>query len=283
MVATIGNPLTWGARAIGRTGSGVAAATRELGGNEAAPQVRAITIGDLKEALRKGVDDFTTMRTDVAVMCLLYPIIGTMLTYLAVHRNLIHLVFPMASGFALLGPAFAVGLYEMSRKRETEGRAGWSDAFGVLRAPAFWAIVVLGLALMALFVVWMVVAGGIYRLTMGSTTPVSVTAFIHDVLATRQGWALIGLGIPVGAVFALVVLVVSFLSFPMLVDRAVGLPMAVVTSFRVARKSPATVLAWGLIVGVSLLAGSIPLFLGLAVVLPVLGHATWHLYRRAVV
>lgn len=283
MTATIGNPLSWGIRILGQAGGGVAATTRAIGGEAGAePQVRTIGTADIRAALRAGLDDFSAFRTDVAVMCLLYPVIGAVLAYVALHQNLIHLIFPLASGFALLGPAFAVGLYEMSRQREAGRPAGWADAFGVLRSPSFGAMVVLGLGLIAVFTLWMIVAGGIYRLTMGALPPASVGGFIQDVLTTRAGWALILLGIPAGFLFAVVVLAVSIVSFPLLLDRHVGLPLAVVTSVRVARRNPRTVALWGLIVAVALALGTIPLFLGLAVVLPILGHATWHLYRRAV-
>lgn len=286
MAATIGNPLSWVAGILGQAGNGAAATSRAVAGEAGAePQIRQIGWADLKGALRAGVSDFMALRTDVAVMCLLYPIVGVVLVYMALNRNLIHLVFPLASGFALLGPAFAVGLYEMSRRREAGQETGWADAFDVLKAPSFGAIVLLGLGLIVAFTIWMIVAGGIYAATLGASgvVPASPTAFVHDVLTTTAGWALIGLGVPVGFVFAAIVLAVSSVSFPLLLDRKVGLPVAVVTSVRVARKNPVAIATWGAIVAGGLILGTIPLFLGLAVVLPILGHATWHLYRRAVV
>ena len=117
---------------------------------------------------------------------------------------------------------------------------------------------------------------------MGPEAPVSTTAFLRDALTTGAGWAMILIGMATGFVFAMVVLAISVVSFPLLLDRNVGLPVAVVTSVRVATRNPRAICAWGLIVAVSLALGSLPAFLGLIIVLPVLGHATWHLYRLAV-
>jgi uncharacterized membrane protein len=112
--------------------------------------------------------------------------------------------------------------------------------------------------------------------------PASLAAFTHSLFATRAGWVMIAAGIGVGFLFALVVLGIGSISFPLLLDRSAGLDTAVATSVRAFFANPAPLALWGLIVAAGLVAGSIPFFLGLAVVMPVLGHATWHLYRRIV-
>lgn len=284
MAQTIGNPLSWTARNIGATGRHLAEATAEVGGEHgmAVPQVRPITYADLGEALRAGWQDFLASRADAVAAILVYPVAGLLLVGAAMHMNLLPLLFPLAAGFAILGPVAAVGLYEISRRREAGEDVNWLAAFGVIRSPAFGAILVLGLYLTALFGCWMLVAYGIYEVTLGPEPPVSTTAFLSDVLTTGPGWTMAILGTAAGFVFALAALVASAVSFPLLLDRHVGVPMAVVTSARVFRTSPGPVLAWGAIVTVGLVLGSIPLLLGLIVILPVLGHATWHLYRRAV-
>ena len=284
MVTTIGNPLSWGARAFGKAGQEITAQAQGMGSEAVTvPQVRRIGTEDIRAALRAGLGDFAALRTDVAVMCLLYPIIGVVLVYLAMNQNLAFLIFPLMSGFALIGPAVAVGLYEMSKRRAEGKEVTWGDAFGVLSSHSLGAIVVLGLMLAAVFTLWLLTAWGIWVATMGDVPQGNILDFLGAVLTTSGGWWLMAIGIPVGFLFALVVLPVALVSFPLLIDRPVGLPVAVVTSIRVARESPGTVALWGLIVAVLLVAGSIPLLLGLAIVLPVLGHATWHLYRRAVV
>lgn len=247
------------------------------------PQIRHLGVEDLRAALRAGVADFAACRTDVAFLAALYPLIGLLMAWIALDRNLLPLLFPLMAGFALVGPVAAVGLYEMSRRREAGEAAQWGDAFAVLRAPSFGAILALGLLLLAVFVVWIMTAHAIYLATMGPAYPASLTAFAGDVFATQGGLMMIVIGCGVGFLFAVAVLATSVIAFPLLLDRDVGLPGAVVTSLRVTMANPGPILVWGAIVAGGLLLGTLPFFLGLVVVLPVLGHATWHLYRRAVV
>lgn len=283
MAKTIGNPLSWSAGALGTLGRGLSQARDGLRGTDTtAPEIRTVTPRDLLDALRLGLDDFFALRSDVIFLCLFYPLIGTALVWSAMNANLAPYIFPMASGFALLGPVAATGLYEMSRRREAGEEVNWAHAFAPFSAPNFGPIFVMGLYLAAVFLMWMVAAGIILRLTMGADTPTSTAAFFGEVLGTGNGLALMAVGVPVGAVFAGIVLALTVVSFPLLIDRPVGVPMAIATSARVTRRNPGTVALWGAIVAAALAIGSAPLFLGLIVVVPVLGHATWHLYRRAV-
>lgn len=284
MTTTIGNPLTWGVDAARAAGSHAGSIVGTLGGVEQPmPRVRTLHMSDLRFALRHGYDDFRACRTDVMFLCLLYPAIGAGLAWVALNHEFLPLVFPILSGFALVGPVAAVGLYAMSRAREKGGEASWSDAFAVVRAPNFGAIFALGLMLLAVFVVWVLTASGIHAVTMGADTPTTLGAFLSQVLTTDAGWRMILLGMSTGLLFAGLVLTTAVVSFPLLLDRDIGLPRAVITSMRVTARNPRVIATWGGIVAISLALGSIPLFLGLIVVLPILGHATWHLYRRAVV
>jgi uncharacterized membrane protein len=286
MNETIGNPLSWSAKEIAAAGRHLGSIAGHVGhdtGDLATPGIRHITVRDLREVLRKGAEDFSACRTDVAALCVFYPIIGVLLAWMAFDRNLLPLLFPAISGFALIGPVAGVGLYEMSRRRENGEEPGWAHAFDVVKSPSFGAIVVLGLLLGAVFVVWILTAHGIYYATLGPESPASIGAFVRDTFTTGAGWAMVILGCAVGFLFAALVLAMSVVSFPMLLDRDVGLPVAVITSLRVAAANPLPIAAWGLIVTAGLVIGSIPFFLGLIVVLPILGHATWHLYRRTVV
>ncbi|MCT8329009.1 DUF2189 domain-containing protein [Albidovulum sediminis] len=282
MVQTIGNPLSWGLRQLQGAGRDIGDVTRRLGGAGAVPAVRVLSYADLGVALRRGLQDFGALRTDVIAAAMLYPVAGACLVWAAWHGALLPLIFPIAAGFALVGPAAAVGFYEMSRRREAGQPAGWLDGIRVLASPAFGVIFAGAMMLAAVFVTWLLVAYAIFQATMGPEVPSSAVAFLREILTTPAGWAMIAIGIPAGAVFAAVVLAGTVVSFPLLLDRDVGLPVAILTSLRVARAAPGPVAAWGAIVAACLAAGSLPLLLGLAVALPVLGHATWHLYRLAV-
>lgn len=283
MAKTIGNPASWTAQMFGRGSHSIGTGTGELSGPDTDPIVlRDLTTADLRDALSKGYQDFTALRTDVIFIVLVYPVLGVLLTWFALNRDMLPLVFPLMSGFAIVGPVAAVGLYEMSRRREAGQSTGWGDAFAVIASPSFLPIVVLGGYLAVLFIVWMFAAGTIYKLTLGPEAPQSLGVFVQDIFGTSAGWAMLIAGMAVGFVFALAALAVTLVSFPLLIDRHVGLPRAVVTSVRVVRRSPVAALTWGLIVALALALGAATLFVGLIFVLPILGHATWHLYRRAV-
>jgi uncharacterized membrane protein len=279
----IRNPLEWSWDQFKLAAHGVGAASTTLHhAHDARPTVRRIGVADLGNALNRGLSDFAAYRTDVVMLCIVYPVLGLVLARLVTGYELLPLIFPLASGFALIGPIAAMGLYEMSRRREQGHTVTWATAFGVVRSPSFGAILTLSLLLMAVFLLWLVAAYAIYSFTLGPEPPVSAQAFVHDVFMTDAGREMIGIGVGVGFLFALLVLAIGVVSFPLLLDRDVGLDTAVWTSVRAVAHNPGPMLLWGLIVAAGLVIGSIPLFVGLVVVMPVLGHATWHLYRKAI-
>ena len=283
----IRNPIEWTTDQLRLTALAVGTITQaghHVGeeGVAAPPQVRGIGVADLGQALIRGFEDFAAWRSDVVLLCLIYPIVGLMLTRLAFGYGMVPMIFPLASGFALVGPVAGLGLYEMSRRREQGIHTGWPGAWGFVRSPSFGAITALSLLLFAIFALWLLAAFGIYRITLGPEPPASVAAFLRDVLTTQRGWVMIGLGCGVGFVFAVVALSLSVVSFPLLLDREVDAGTAIATSLRAVAVNPGPLALWGLIVAAGLVAGSIPLLLGLVFVMPVLGHATWHLYRRTV-
>jgi uncharacterized membrane protein len=248
----------------------------------AAPVVRHIRPADLVDALRAGWNDFVAMPTHAIFLCAIYPVVGIGLAGLTLGYAIIPLLFPLAAGFALVGPFAAIGLYELSRRREAGVDAWASDALDVLRSPSIGAIMALGVLLLIVFTAWIAVARMIYIDNFGYAAPASFGAFIHEVLTTRAGWNLIIWGNGIGFLFAVATLTVGAISFPMLLDRDVGASVALLTSIRVVVANPFTMALWGLIVAALLVIGSLPFFVGLAIVMPVLGHATWHLYRKAV-
>jgi len=285
MAHRIRNPIEWdidqmsaASHKAGETGWLVA----DGGASVAIPVVRRISVAELWTAVRAGIDDFAAFRTDVVLIALIYPLVGLLLANWTFGNEFLPLLFPLASGFALIGPVAAVWLYEMSRMREQGRAVTWIDAFGVVASPRFPAILLLGLVLIAIMIAWLFAAQEIYVLTLGPQPPTSVGAFITDVFTTAAGWAMIVIGFAVGFLFALLVLAISVISFPLLLDRDVGLPTAVLTSVRAVLINPWPMAVWGCGVAASLALGSLPFFIGLVIVIPVLGHATWHLYRELV-
>jgi uncharacterized membrane protein len=277
---TIRNPLQWGVEQF-RTPS-AASLGRRVDLPTALPTVRRIKPADLKGIVNRGFGDFGVCRTDVIFLCIFYPLIGLVLARTAAGYDMLPLVFPLASGFAIVGPLAAVGLYEISRRRELGQPVNWATPFGVMASPSFGSIVLLGLLLAAIFVLWLVAASVIYRFTLGPQPPVSAAAFARNVFTTGPGWAMIIIGMGVGFLFALLAMSISVVSFPLLLDRNVDLGTAIRTSVRAVTENPAAMAAWGLVVAGGLVIGSLPLFIGLAVILPALGHSTWHLYRALV-
>jgi uncharacterized membrane protein len=248
----------------------------------ATPRVRRIGPEDCFSALKEGLDDFFSMPTYPLFVGLFYAVAGIALFAMTSLGNALHLAFPLAAGFALIGPFVAIGLYEMSRRRERGLVVRGRDAFTVLRSPALPSILAFGLLLLAIFAAWIFAAELIYVSLYGPNPPAGAIPFLQDVLSTSRGWALIALGGLVGFCFAAIALAISVVSFPLMLDRDLGLVPALEASLRVTRANPLAVAFWGLIVAVGLVLGSLPAFFGLAVVIPVLGHATWRLYRKAV-
>jgi uncharacterized membrane protein len=244
--------------------------------------VRKIGLSDLRDALRLGWEDFQAIPTHAVVLCVIYPVLGLVLFRLVLGYSVLPLLFPLAAGFTLIGPFAALGLYELSRRRERGEEAAAWHAIEVLRAPSFGAILELGILLLVLFGVWIVTADAIYIATFGHAAAASIPDFALRVWTTPEGWTLIIVGCGVGFLFAVVSLCVSVVSFPLMLDRHASAIDAIRTSVRVVMENPFAMAVWGLIVAVLLVVGSLPLFVGLAVVLPVLGHATWHLYRKVV-
>ncbi|MGO4573969.1 DUF2189 domain-containing protein [Microvirga sp. 2TAF3] len=246
------------------------------------PVVRKIGLADIKDALVKGLDDFLAMPSHLAFLGLIYPIFGICLAALSFSNNALPLLYPLVTGFALVGPFAAIGLYEISRRRELGLDTSWHHAFDVLRSPSIPSIVALGILLLIIFLAWLAVARSLYEALFGPIAPTSYSSFFHQVLTSSEGWTLIILGNAIGFIFAAVVLSISVISFPLLLDRDVGAAVALQTSIRAALTNPFMIALWGLIVATALVIGSIPLLVGLAIVMPVLGHATWHLYRKLV-
>lgn len=251
-------------------------------GTVAHPGIRKIGVSDVFDALSRGWADFREKPSHYVFLGLIYPIAGVVLAAWSSGANMLPLLYPLASGFALIGPVAAIGLYEISRRREAGMDTSWRHAFDVRHSPAMPSILAIAAMLFMLFVAWLVIAQALYGQMIAQEPPASLSAFLDGILHTEAGWNLIIVGNAVGFVFAVIVLSTVVVSFPLLLDRDVGAVSAVQTSIRATLVNPVPVAVWGLIVAAGLVIGSIPVFVGLAVVMPVLGHATWHLYRKLI-
>jgi uncharacterized membrane protein len=286
---TIRNPIEWSGAQLVSAAHAADAVGRSIDhmrntAHSPAPAIRHIRNSDVWQSLRQGFSDFEAYRSDVIFLCVIYAVVGLVMARVAFGANLLPLLFPLASGFAIIGPLSAVGLYEMSRRREQGAEVGWANAFDVLKAPAIGGIAALGLILITVFLVWLLAAWAIFEATLGPSLPpgASPAAFAQAVLFTEPGQAMIVMGISVGFLFALLAMMLSVVSFPLLLDRDTGLDTAIATSFRAVLANPGPMALWGLVVAAVLLAGSALAFMGLMVAVPVLGHATWHLYRKLI-
>jgi len=248
---------------------------------EAPPRLRRLAMADIAAALRAGRADFLATPTQLLFLCIIYPAFGFVLARAAAGGALLPLVWPLISGFALVGPVAALGLYEISRRRETGQATSWLDCFRVLHSPALPAILAMGVLMAQIFALWLLTAQGIFLLTLGDVSHAGPGALLAEVFGTRGGWALLALGNVAGLGFAVLVLAISSFSFPLLLDRHVTLGTAIAASWQAFQENRRVMLAWGLVVALGLAVGMATLFVGLALSIPILGHATWHLYRRA--
>jgi uncharacterized membrane protein len=248
------------------------------------PVVRSISPRDLWDVLVKGFDDFRAMPTHVLFLGMIYPIAGLAIARWTFGYDLVPMLYPLLAGFALIGPFAAIGLYELSRRRELGRDTSWWHVFDIAKSPSLPAITALALLLFSLFAVWLAVAHALYVASFGEySQPASLAELLRRVIGTPQGHWLILAGNAIGFLFALAAFTLSVVSFPLLLDRNVGMATAIVTSVKAILQNPVTMALWGLIVAAGLAIGSLPFLFGLAVVMPILGHATWHLYRKVVV
>lgn len=250
--------------------------------DDALPIIHPIGPADLRDALSKGLADFNAMPTHLVFLAVIYPLVTIVFARIYAGYDVLPLVFPLIAGYTLIGPLVAVGMYELSRRREKGLDFSRRKAFHVLQRHSIRSIAMLGALLMVIYTGWLVVAWTLYVINFGTEAPESVADFALQILTTAPGWALIIIGSCIGFFFAVVVFSLSVVSFPMVLDRDISVTKALQTSVRAVLASPVTMGLWGVIVAGALLVGSLPFFVGLCVVLPVLGHATWHIYRKTV-
>lgn len=252
----------------------------------AQPVVRKIGLRDIADALLAGIEDFAAKPTHLYFLGIIYPVVTLGAFLVVFNYDLLPLVFPIVSGSLILGPILTVAMCEISRKREFGEDISSASSGNFLRNPAAKDIVMLGGLLVSLFFFWLTMAMTIYDMTLGdpwqTVAPRSGEEFFTRLVFTPEGWTLIAIGNVVGFFFAATALCIAAVSFPLLLHRHVSIGTAIMTSIRAVRANPVMMIVWGGFVALALVVSAAPFLVGLAVCIPVLGHATWHLYRRLV-
>jgi uncharacterized membrane protein len=244
-------------------------------------RVRRITQQDLDWALAEGWKDFQEKRGELVLLALIYPLVSYVVIIVSFNQRLLPMVFPLVAGLSILGPAVASGFYELARRREAGLDSSWRHFLDPLSGRSRVGLGVLTLGLAVLFAAWLCAAFLIYQATFGSEE-LTAAQFLTRLVTTGEGWALIALGNAAGFVFAVLALSLGVVSFPMMVDKAADPLTAVATSLEAVRLNPVVLASWGLRIAGLLALGCLPAFIGLAVILPLVGYASWHLYTRLV-
>ncbi|MCA0400637.1 MAG: DUF2189 domain-containing protein [Proteobacteria bacterium] len=246
------------------------------------PDIRPATISDLREALSRGFSDFRSAPLHGLVIGGTYTFGGLLILFVVNHLGYAFLGFPIMAGFALIGPFAAIAIYEISRLRERGEAVTWQAMARGLTPEVKRECAYLGILLIFLLAIWLKSGAVVYAMFFGMKL-MSLSALWDQLFTTASGAGFLLLGHAIGAGFAVFVFSLSVVSFPLMVDRKVDFVTALITSIRTVQASPVIMLCWGAFLGLMILIGFATFFIGLALVLPVLGHASWHLYRRLVV
>lgn len=245
------------------------------------PVVRRVAAVDIAEALVEGLRDFQALPLYGLCFGALYAAGGIAIMLCLTAFGMVYLVYPLAAGFALIGPFVAIGLYEVSRRRERGEPVSFAAIWSAIRSRS--EVGWMAFVTLFVFVVWMYQVRLLIALLLGLNASFSsLQEFMTVVLTTSEGLLFLGIGNAVGAVLSLILFSLTVVSFPLLLDRDVDFVTAMVTSVRAVVTSPLPMISWAAVIVMLLIVSALPYFLGLIVTLPVLGHATWHLYRRLV-
>jgi uncharacterized membrane protein len=247
------------------------------------PVVRQIAASDIVEALGSGLRDFQNAPLYGLVFGALYVAGGLAIVLSVVSLGVSYLAYPLAAGFALIGPFVAVGLYDVSRRREAGLPVSFGEVLRTVFAQGRRELAWMAFVTLFIFIMWMYQVRFLMALFLGlSASFSSVQQFLTVVLTTNEGLMFLLIGNIIGAALALILFSVTVVSFPLLLERDVDFVTAMITSVRAVAKSPLPMIGWAAVVVGLLAIASLPFFLGLLLVLPILGHTTWHLYRRIV-
>ncbi|MFN0262672.1 DUF2189 domain-containing protein [Tepidamorphus sp. 3E244] len=256
--------------------------TRLPEGYRPPPKVRSFTFSDVIAAAGKGMADFRKAPAMSLMFGAIYALGGIAVLLTATLLEMPWISYPLATGFVLLGPFAAVGLYEISRRLEAGEPLVVKDVLLVIYDQRSREIGFMSFVVLFFFIMWMYQIRLLLALFLGFEPIDTFAGFLHTVFTTGPGLMFLVVGHVVGAVLSLILFSISVISFPILLDREVDFITAMVTSVQTVVKNPVAMLGWAFIVVCLLLVATLPMFIGMVVVLPILGHATWHLYRLAV-
>lgn len=245
------------------------------------PVVRRISVADVAEALGEGLRDFQAMPSYGLLFGTLYAAGGILIVLSVTVLGMVYLAYPLAAGFALIGPFVAIGLYEVSRRREAGQPISLHDIWRTMkgRGEIGW----MAFVTVFIFILWMYQVRLLVAIFLGLNASFpTIREFITQLLTTNEGLLFLMVGNMVGAALSLILFSLTVVSFPLLLERDVDFVTAMITSVRAVVTSPVPMIGWAAVIVVLLIISAMPFFLGLLVTLPVLGHATWHLYRRIV-
>ena len=247
------------------------------------PDVNALSVADLRAALMAGLSDFARAPLYGLGIGAIFALIGAAIVLALTVWDIPWMIYPFAIGFPLIGPFAAVGLFEVSRRLEKGEPISWSIVFSAVWRQRGRELSWMAFVMLFFFWMWMYQVRLLIALFLGRLSFATLEKFFNIVLYTPEGWLFLAVGHLVGAALALVLFSITVVSIPLLTERNYDFVTAMITSVKSVVASPVVMLGWGVFVTLAIIAASLPLFAGLLVVLPILGHATWHIYKRAVV
>lgn len=246
------------------------------------PVVRSISFSDIADAFAAGLRDLRAAPLYGLTFGLLYAVGGILTLLTASALNMPYFTYPLASGFVLIGPLVAIGLYEVSRMRERGEQISWNGILSAIRQQAGKEIGWMCFVVLFITTMWLYQVRLLLALFLRNETMTTMAEFFTVVTTTPQGWLFLGVGHVIGAVLSTILFSLTVVSFPILLDRNIDFITAMITSVRAVVRNPVPMLCWAAAIVAILVVSSLPMFMGLIVTLPVLGHTTWHLYRKLV-